>query len=440
MQSKSFKNNPRVIYFLNYSTCSLFAAVMKSVLIKNIKSLNGIINDASVPKKSGTEMAQLDAIENAYLLIEDGIITDYGEMSNIPETSVQTIDAKNRYVLPCFVDSHTHLVFAKSREEEFVMRIKGKSYEEIAAAGGGILNSARKLKAMSEDELFESAKERLFEVIKYGTGAIEIKSGYGLTVADELKMLRVVKRLKAISPITIKATFLGAHAIPAEYKQNREAYIDLVINDMLPRVAAENLADYCDVFCDQGFFTVEETERILIAAKQYGLKAKIHGNELGYTGGVQIAVKHQALSVDHLEYTGDAEIESLKTGNTMPVGLPNCSFFLGIPYAPGRKMIDAGLPFCLASDYNPGSSPNGRMSFVVALACTQMKLTPEEAINATTINGAYALELSHTHGSISKGKLGNVFITKPISSLAYIPYSFGVDLIDKVIIAGVEIN
>ncbi|MFN3445596.1 MAG: imidazolonepropionase [Bacteroidia bacterium] len=413
---------------------------MKSVLIKNIKALYGIINHASIQKKSGTEMAQLDAIDNAYLLIEDGVITDFGNMSDLPETSVQTIDANNGYVLPSFIDSHTHIVFAKSREEEFVMRIKGKSYEEIAAAGGGILNSARKLQSMSEDELFESAKERLFEVIKYGTGAIEIKSGYGLTVADELKMLRVVKRLKAISPITIKATFLGAHAIPAEYKQNREAYINLVINDMLPKVAAENLADYCDVFCDQGFFTVEETERILIAAKQYGLKAKIHGNELGYTGGVQVAVKHHALSVDHLEYTGDAEIESLKTGNTMPVGLPNCSFFLGIPYAPGRKLIDAGLPFCLASDYNPGSSPNGRMSFVVALACTQMKLTPEEAINATTINGAYALELSHTHGSISKGKLGNVFITKPISSLAYIPYSFGVDLIDKVIIAGVEIN
>jgi imidazolonepropionase len=429
-----------VIYFLNYSTCSLFAGVMKSVLIKNIKALYGIINDASIQKKSGTEMAQLDAIDNAYLLIEDGVITDFGNMSDLPETSVQTIDANNGYVLPSFIDSHTHIVFAKSREEEFVMRIKGKSYEEIAAAGGGILNSARKLQSMIEDELFESAKERLFEVIKYGTGAIEIKSGYGLTVADELKMLRVVKRLKAISPITIKATFLGAHAIPAEYKQNREAYINLVINDMLPKVAAENLADYCDVFCDQGFFTVEETERILIAAKQYGLKAKIHGNELGYTGGVQVAVKHHALSVDHLEYTGDAEIESLKTGNTMPVGLPNCSFFLGIPYAPGRKLIDAGLPFCLASDYNPGSSPNGRMSFVVALACTQMKLTPEEAINATTINGAYALELSHTHGSITKGKLGNVFITKPISSLAYIPYSFGVDLIDKVIIAGEEIN
>lgn len=413
---------------------------MKSVLIKNIKALYGIINDASIQKKSGTEMAQLDAIENAYLIIKDGIIADFGNMNNLPETSVPIIDANNGYVLPCFVDSHTHLVFAKSREEEFVMRIKGKSYEEIAAAGGGILNSARKLQSMSEDELFESAKERLFEVIKYGTGAIEIKSGYGLTVADELKMLRVVKRLKAISPITIKATFLGAHAIPAEYKQNREAYINLVINEMLPKVAAENLADYCDVFCDQGFFTVEETGRILIAAKQYGLKAKIHGNELGYTGGVQVAVKHQALSVDHLEYTGEAEIESLKTGNTMPVGLPNCSFFLGIPYAPGRQLIDAGLPFCLASDYNPGSSPNGRMSFVVALACTQMRLTPEEAINATTINGAYALELSHTHGSISKGKLGNVFITKPISSLAYIPYSFGVDLIDKVIIAGVEIN
>lgn len=413
---------------------------MKSVLIKNIKALYGIINDASIQKKSGTEMAQLDAIDNAYLLIEDGVITDFGNMSNLPQTSVQTIDANNGYVLPSFIDSHTHIVFAKSREEEFVMRIKGKSYEEIAEAGGGILNSARKLQSMSEDELFENAKVRLFEVIKYGTGAIEIKSGYGLTVADELKMLRVVKRLKAISPITIKATFLGAHAIPAEYKQNREGYIDLVINDMLPKVAAENLADYCDVFCDQGFFTVEETERILIAAKQYGLKAKIHGNELGYTGGVQVAVKHQALSVDHLEYTGDAEIESLKTSNTMPVGLPNCSFFLGIPYAPGRKMIDAGLPFCLASDYNPGSSPNGRMSFVVALACTQMKLTPEEAINATTINGAYALELSRTHGSITKGKLGNVFITKPISSLAYIPYSFGVDLIDKVIIAGEEIN
>jgi imidazolonepropionase len=413
---------------------------MKSVLIKNIKSLYGIIQNLAIQKKSGTEMGILDCIDDAYLLITDGIIKDFGVMTDLPETTAEVIDANNGYVLPCFIDSHTHIVFAKSREEEFVMRIKGKSYEEIAEAGGGILNSARKLQSMSEDELFESAKARLFEVISYGTGAIEIKSGYGLTVDDELKMLRVIKRLKAISPITIKATFLGAHAIPAEYKQNRDGYINLVINDMLPKVAAENLADYCDVFCDQGFFTVEETERILIAAKQYGIKAKIHGNELGYTGGVQVAVKHQALSVDHLEYTGDAEIESLKTGNTMPVGLPNCSFFLGIPYAPGRKLIDAGLPFCLASDYNPGSSPNGRMSFVISLACTQMKLTPEEAINATTINGAYALELSHTHGSITKGKLGNVIITKPIPSIAFIPYSFGIDMIDKVIITGAEIN
>lgn len=387
-------------------------------------------------------MSELTSISNAYLLTENGLIKAFGSMKELPQVSTQTqlIDAKGGMVLPCFVDSHTHLIFAKSREEEFEMRIKGKSYEEIAAAGGGILNSAKKLQAMSEDELYDAALERLHEVIGFGTGAIEIKSGYGLTVTDELKMLRVVKRLKAVSPIPIKATFLGAHAIPTEYKQNREGYIDLVINEMLPKVAEENLAEYCDVFCDQGFFTVDETERILTAAKQYGLKAKIHGNELGYTGGVQVAVKHQALSVDHLEYTGDDEIASLKTGVTMPVGLPNCSFFLGIPYAPGRKMIDAGLPFCLASDYNPGSSPNGRMSFVVALACIQMKLTPEEAINATTINGAYAMEVSNEVGSITVGKKANVIITKAIPSLAYIPYRFGVDLVDSVVINGTVWN
>ena len=411
---------------------------MVSTLITNIHTLYGIINSADVQKKSGKEMSELASITNAYLLTENGNIKAFGSMSELPQVSPQTeiMDAKGGMVLPCFVDSHTHLVFAKSREEEFEMRIKGKSYEEIAAAGGGILNSAKKLQAMSEDELYEGALERLHEVIAFGTGAIEIKSGYGLTVHDELKMLRVVKRLKAVSPIPIKATFLGAHAIPTEFKQNREAYIDLVVNEMLPQVAAENLAEYCDVFCDQGFFTVEETDRILTAAKKYGLKAKIHGNELGYTGGVQVAVKHQALSVDHLEYTGEAEIASLKTGITMPVGLPNCSFFLGIPYAPGRKMIDAGLPFCLASDYNPGSSPNGRMSFVVALACIHMKLTPEEAINATTINGAYAMELSHEVGSITVGKKANVIITKAIPSLAYIPYRFGVDLVDRVVING----
>lgn len=383
-------------------------------------------------------MSEFRSVENAWLLLENGMIKDFGAMTSPAQIDDHTtvIDATGRFVLPSFVDSHTHIVFARSREEEFEMRIKGRSYEEIAEAGGGILNSARRLQAMSEDELYESALQRLNEVIRFGTGAIEIKSGYGLTVNDEMKMLRVIGRLRKVSPIPVRSTFLGAHAIPAEYKQNRKGYIDLVINEMLPQVASEKLADYCDVFCDQGFFTVDETDAILSAAAKHGLKAKIHGNELGYTGGVQVAVKHHALSVDHLEYTGDAEIESLKQSNTMPVGLPNCSFFLGIPYAPGRKMIDAGLPFCLASDYNPGSSPNGRMSFVIALACTQMKLTPEEAFNAATINGAAAIELSSTHGSITKGKAANVMITKPIPSLAYIPYAFGVDCIEKVIAGG----
>jgi imidazolonepropionase len=411
---------------------------MKTVFIHHIQTLYGIIEDRTLVHKSGKAMGELQSINNAYVLIEDGAIASFGAYTSpaqIP-AGATVIDAQGGLVLPAFVDSHTHIVFAKSREEEFEMRIKGKSYEEIAAAGGGILNSARKLQSMSEDELYTTALQRLNEVIAFGTGAIEIKSGYGLTVKDELKMLRVVKRLKAVSPIPIKATFLGAHAIPAEYKQNRRAYLDLIINEMLPKVAAEQLADYCDVFCDQGFFTVEETDEILKAAAAHNLKAKIHGNELGYTGGVQVAVKHHALSVDHLEYTGDAEIASLLTGTTMPVGLPNCSFFLGIPYAPGRKMIDAGLPFCLASDYNPGSSPNGRMSFVVALACTQMKLTPEEAINATTINGAAAIELSATHGSITAGKQANLIITKPIPSLAYIPYAFGVDPVAQVLING----
>lgn len=416
---------------------------MNGLLITNIKALYGI-TPPDMKRKAGKEMSHFEYISDAWLYLENGVIHSYGSMSDgilqklFPEGAqkIQTIDATGKLVLPSFVDSHTHIVFAKTREEEFVMRIKGKSYEEIAAAGGGILNSARKLQVMSEDELFESAWLRLQEVIRSGTGAIEIKSGYGLTVADEIKMLRVIKRLKEVSPITIKSTFLGAHAIPAEFKQNRRGYMDLIIHQMLPQVAQEKLADYCDVFCDQGFFTVEETDEILTAAATFGLKAKIHGNELGYTGGVQVAVKHQALSVDHLEFTGDEEIEALRTSNTMPVGLPNCSFFLGIPYAPGRKMIDAGLSFCLASDYNPGSSPNGRMGFVVSLACTQMKLTPEEAYNAATINGAAALELSETHGSVATGKVANVLITKPVSSLAFLPYNFGSDYIDQVIVNG----
>jgi imidazolonepropionase len=292
---------------------------------------------------------------------------------------------------------------------------------------------------MSENELLEGAFGRLQEVMKYGTGAIEIKSGYGLTLEDELKMLRVIRRLKDISPIEIKATFLGAHAIPMDFKNRREDYIKLVIDEMLPKVAEEGLADFCDVFCDQGFFTSDETDRILQAASKFNLRAKIHGNELGITGGVQVAVKNNALSVDHLEHMGQEEIDCLKASMTMPVALPNCSFFLGLPYAPVRKMIDAGLPVCLATDYNPGSSPNGRMGFVVSLACIQMKLTPEEAINAATINGAYSLGLSDTHGSISKGKKGNVYITKEIPSLAYLPYSFGVPSVETAIVAGKKI-
>jgi len=413
---------------------------MANLLITEISSLAGIIENGAL-KLKGAEMAQFHAIADAWLWIENGKISDYGEMRNLDSSRFESIahnriSAKDRFVLPCFVDSHTHIVFAKTREEEFVMRIKGKKYEEIAESGGGILNSAKRLQEMSEDELFVQAKQRLWDLIAFGTGAIEIKSGYGLTVVDELKMLRVIKRLKAISPIPIKATFLGAHAIPSAYKANRADYIRLIIEEMLPAVHAENLADYMDVFCDQGFFTPTETDALLEAAKSYGLKAKIHGNELGYTGGVQAAVRNHALSVDHLEYTGDDEIKCLLQSDTMPVALPGCSFFLGIPYAPLRKMIDAGLPVCLASDFNPGSTPNGRMGFVVALACTQMKLSPEEALNATTINGAYALELSHEIGSITRGKRANVFITKPMSSLAIMPYYFGVDQVSKVIING----
>ncbi|MDP1726413.1 MAG: imidazolonepropionase [Bacteroidota bacterium] len=413
---------------------------MHSLLLKNIKSLCGI-DESGRLKKAGAEMAELDTIENAWLLIKDGLIADYGSMEEVDsqwtlDHGLSSIDCSGKFVLPCFIDSHTHLVFANTREDEFVMRIKGKTYEEIAEAGGGILNSARKLQAMHEDELFENALKRLNEVIAYGTGAIEIKSGYGLTVDDELKMLRVIRRLKEVSPIPIKATFLGAHAFPAAYKQNHMGYIDLIINEMLPDIAKEKLADYMDVFCDQGFFNIKETDLLLKAAKTYGLKAKIHGNELGYTGGVQTAVNNNALSVDHLEYTGDEEIACLLNSQTMPVALPGCSFFLGIPYAPFRKMIDAGLAVCLASDYNPGSTPSGRMGFVVSLACSQMKLTPEEAINACTINGAYALELSKSLGSITKGKLGSVIITREMPSLAYMPYSFGVDMVEQTIIKG----
>jgi imidazolonepropionase len=409
--------------------------VSQSILIKNIKGLAGI-SEPGVSVKKGRDMDVFNVLADAWLLIENGLISRYGTMDTVPETVSKVIDAAGKFVFPCYVDSHTHLVFARSREDEFVMRIRGESYEEIAKKGGGILNSASRLQQMTEEELFELASHRLRKLILQGTGAIEIKSGYGLTVNDELKMLRVIKKLKSHFPVVIKATFLGAHAYPTEYKTDHGKYLQLIIDQMLPQIADEGLADYCDAFCEKGFFSPEETTRVLEAAWKYGLKPKIHGNQLGHTGGVQVAVSNHAVSIDHLEFTSDEEIECLVQSATMPVALPNCSFFLGLPYAPARKMIDAGLPLCLASDYNPGTAPGGRMGFVVSLACTQMRLTPAEAFNAVTLNGAAALELSDQCGSIAKGKLGNVFITSRIPSPAYIPYNFAEDVIETVILNG----
>lgn len=406
-----------------------------TTIITNIKQLIQV-EAGKARWRAGRIMQQLPTIDTAFLIMEEGRIKDYGLMAEIPEVKdAHIIDAQGGIVMPSFVDSHTHIVFASSREEEFVDRIHGLTYEEIAEKGGGILNSAKKLQETSEDDLYESALQRLHEIIGYGTGAVEIKSGYGLTVADELKMLRVVKRLKEVSPITIKATFLGAHAIPKSYA-NREEYVSLIINEMIPQVAAEGLADYCDVFCDRGFFTVEETDRILQQGVKYGLPPKIHANELDYSGGIQVGVKNGALSVDHLECTGDAEIAALKSSKTMPTLLPSTAFFLGLEYPPARKMIDAGLPVALASDYNPGSSPSGSMPFVISLACIKLRMTPQEAINAATINSAYALGLEKTHGCIRKGAEANVILTKPISSLAFMPYAFGSQHIDKVFIKG----
>lgn len=408
---------------------------MSTLLIRHIKTL---VQAETAPRLfvKGADMARLPVLHDAFLLIQDDLIHSFGSMSDCPATADQTIDATGRMVFPSWCDSHTHIVFAASREEEFVSRIRGLSYETIAEQGGGILNSARRLQAISEDQLLEDAWQRLQEVIGYGTGAIEIKSGYGLSLDSELKMLRVIRRLRAMSPIPIKATFLGAHAVPEEYKTRRQDYISLIIQEMLPAVVAANLADYCDVFCDKGFFTVEETAEILQAAAALGLKAKIHANELGYTGGVQAGIAAGALSVDHLEYTGDAEIAALLASDTLPTLLPSCAFFLGIPYAPARRMIDAGLPVVLATDYNPGSSPSGRMSLVVALACIKMKMLPEEAIQAATLNGARAMELESRYGSIAVGKVANLFITQPMPSLAYLAYAFGSNLIDTIILNG----
>ncbi|MBK8558248.1 MAG: imidazolonepropionase [Lewinellaceae bacterium] len=412
---------------------------MANLLIRNIKGLVLAVQEASAAVR-GKDMAQLPVLENAWLLVENDTIHSYGSMPGCPERADTTLDANDRFVFPSWCDSHTHLVFAASREEEFVSRIKGLSYEDIAAQGGGILNSARKLQSMPAEQLLESAWNRLEEIIGYGTGMVEIKSGYGLTLDSELKMLRVIRELKKISPIPIKATFLGAHAMPAEFKTNREGYLKLVIDEMLPKIAAEGLADYCDVFCERGFYSVEETDRILKAAAQYGLKPRIHANQMHYSGGVQVGIANQAISVDHLEHCGAAEIAALQHASTFPTLLPSCSFFLGLPYAPARDLIDAGLPVVLATDFNPGSTPSGRMPFVLSLACIHMKMLPEEAIHAATINGAAALEMADQYGSITPGKIANLMISKPMSSIAFLPYAFGTDPVERVILAGKEWN
>lgn len=380
-------------------------------------------------------MADLPQIHNAWLHVRNEHIVAFGNMDHCPNNLPQ-IDCKGAIVLPAWADSHTHMVYAGSRETEFVDKIRGLSYEEIARRGGGILNSARRLQQTSEDELFDQAWQRCQEVIGFGTGAAEIKSGYGLTVADELKMLRVVRRLKEQSPLRIKATFLGAHAMPLEFRDNRQGYIQAIIHDMLPQIAAEGLADYVDVFCDKGFYTVDETAQILEAAAKYGLPPKIHANELDYSGGIQTGVQYQALSVDHLEFTGEAEIEALRNSGTMPTLLPSTAFFLRLHYPPARAIIDAGLPVALASDYNPGSSPSGRMPFILSLACIQLRMTPEEVLNAATLNSAYAMGLDSELGSITPGKRANLIVCKPVPSLAFLPYAFGSNWIDKVMLNG----
>lgn len=406
------------------------------ILITNIKELLQI-RESGIAKVSGSEMAQLPLLQNAWLLIENNLIADFGTMDtcpNLPDT--QFIDATGKTILPAWCDSHTHIVYAGNREQEFVDRINGLSYEEIANRGGGILNSARKMNATTEDDLYQQSRLRLEEVMQLGTGAVEIKSGYGLTVEGELKMLRVIKRLRNEYPIAIKATFLGAHAFPTEYKENHTGYIDLIVNEMLPAITVENLADYIDAFCETGYFSVEETERIMETGKKYGLQAKIHVNQFTAIDGIAACVKHDALTVDHLEIVTDEDIQALKNSETMPVALPTCSFFISIPYTPARKMLDAGLPLALATDFNPGTTPSGNMNLVIATACIKMKMTPEEAINAATLNGAYAMGLSEMHGSITIGKKANLIITKPLTSYYQLPYAFGSNLIDTVIIEG----
>lgn len=407
-----------------------------TTLFKNIKELIQV-RDQHIDFISGADMKILPTIKNAFLVLEDGLISDYGHMNDCPKTTFDTIiDATGKMILPSWCDSHTHIVYAGNREGEFVDRINGLSYKDIANKGGGILNSAKTLQETSEDDLYNQSKIRLEEVMQLGTGAVEIKSGYGLTADAELKMLRVIKRLKENYPIEIKATFLGAHAVPKDYKNDKAAYLKMLIDDVMPIIASEKLAEYVDIFCETGYFSVEDTALILEAGKKHGLIPKIHVNQFNAIGGVQVGVKYQALSVDHLEIMRDEDITALQNTTTMPVALPSCSYFLSIPYTPARKMIDAGLPLALATDYNPGSTPSGNMNFVISTACIKMRMTPEEALNAATINGAYAMGLETQVGSITRGKLANLILTKPINSYYFIPYAFGNHQIERVFLKG----
>lgn len=412
---------------------------MQKLLLKNIKTLVSVYDQAPL-KLSGTEMNKLPCLDNAWLAVDNGLIADFGSMADFPGITdwkdLTVIDCAGKMVMPCFADSHTHIVYAGNREKEFEDKIKGLTYEEIAKRGGGILNSVDKLRQTSEDELFEQSKERLIEIILQGTGAVEIKSGYGLDLESELKILRVIKRLKDLDYIPVKATFLGAHALPPEFKENRKGYIDLIINEMLPRIEKEQLADFIDVFCEQGYFSADETKLILLAGKKHGLKGKVHAEQMSHSGGIAAGVSAEAISVDHLEFCSDEDISLLKNSETIPTILPGAAFFLNLQLPPARKMIDAGLAVAFASDYNPGSSPSGNMKLIMSMACIQYKLSSEEAFNAVTINSAAAMQQQHLVGSISIGKLANLIITKKISSYGYLPYAFGSDLIDTVLIKG----
>ncbi len=415
---------------------------MKTILI-NIKEIIQTEGEKRVSLRKGEAMSGMDNIHDGYIIINGNEIEDFGEMSDLQEdqtTGAKIVDASGRLVLPAFCDSHTHLVYAGSREMEYIDKIRGLSYQEIAARGGGILNSAALLHRTSEEDLFNQTLERAWEIIGFGTGAVEIKSGYGLTTEDEIKMLRVARRIGQETPLTVRTTFLGAHAVPLRYKDRREDYVDEVIDEMIPAVAEQGLADYIDTFTEQGFFTVDDADRIYTAGAKYGLVPKVHANQMSFSGGVQVGVKHNAISVDHLEFTSDAEFDEIKNSNTMATLLPGSTFFLEMEYAPARKMIERGLAIAIATNYNPGSSPSGDMKFMIALAALKMKLTPRELINATTINGAYAMGLSNSHGSIAKGKRANLILTKPVPSLEFIPYAFTTPLVEKMFLNGKEVD